>query len=42
MGFYSQKNAKTLVLASELSLWVAHLLAIATTRSESSLEISDE
>ena len=41
-GFYSQKNTKTLVLAGELSLRVTHLLAISTTRGESSLEILEK
>ena len=38
-GFNSQRNTETEVLAGELSLGVAHLLAITTTRSKSSLEI---
>jgi len=36
-----QKNTKTLVLAGELSLRVTHLLAISTTRGESSLSCCD-
>ena len=38
-GFNSQRNTKTEVLAGELCLGVAHLLAITTSRSKSSLEI---
>ena len=38
-GFNSQRNTETEVLAGELSFGVAHLLAITTTRSKSSLEI---
>ena len=38
-GFNSQRNTETEVLAGELCLGVAHLLAITTTRGKNSLEI---
>ena len=38
-GFNSQRNTETEVFAGELSLGVAHLLAITTTGGKSSLEI---
>ena len=38
-GFNSQRNTETEVLAGELSLGVAHLLAITTTGGKSRLEI---
>ena len=38
-GFNSQRNTETEVLAGELCLRVAHLLAITTTRGKSSLEL---
>ena len=38
-GFNLQRNTETEVFAGELSLGVAHLLAITTTGGKSSLEI---